>query len=198
MNKHKVITTAVMFALAIAAALGTAAPALASHLNLYKVTAGGTIEIGKQGIAFSNVPVGVTQVLAGVTGEDLPPRFNHDVEIDFRPPALEVRFLNANGGYVEDISALVYIFFNIGKAERALWLQGGADEISIWYVNETTGKWAKCPTFFVNENRDNGEYDRLACLAPGSGFYVLGGVGFDEELFTPYTFDGRKVRSLLH
>ncbi len=193
MNKHKTITTSLMLALVVLIALGNALPAAASHLELYKLHAGQTIEIGKQGIAVTNLPHGVTHVLAGVTGDRIPPRFNHDLNISYRDPVMEVHFLNGNGGDVESISALVYVFFNIGKAERALWQQAGMDGIAIWYVSESTGKWQTCPTFFVNENRDNGDYDRLACLAPGSGLYALGQVGFDELLFTPYTYDGSRV-----
>ena len=65
--------------------------------------------------------------------------------------------------------------------------------ISIWYVNEVEDRWVQCPTFFVNENRDNGMFDRLACLAPGSGYYVLGQVGFDTELFNPNNESGIDV-----
>jgi len=195
MKKNKVLTTVILLAFTMTIALGTAwQPAAASHLRLYNLVADGTIEIGKQGIAATNIPVGVRYVAAGVvTEEQLPPRFDHMGEIEFRPPALEVRFLNKNGGTVDEISALVYVFFNIGKAERALWKEAGANAISIWFVSEATGKWEICSTFFVNENRDNGEYDRLSCLAKGSGYYVLGHGSFDELLFNPYTYDNMRV-----
>lgn len=179
--------------IAAGAAAGVANAARAGSKGVHALTPGTTIELGKQGLYATNVPHGVSYVYMDVWADGLPPRFGHDTEIDFRPPAMEVRFLNANGGRVDDISALVYVFFNIGKAERQLWLQSGTGKISIWYANETTGRWQECPTFFVNENRDNGMFDRLACLAPGSGFYVLGHVGFDTLLFNDYNESNYKV-----
>ncbi len=59
------------------------------------------------------------------------------------------------------------------------------EKIAIWFVSEETGKFEMCHTYFVNESRDNGLYDRLACLAPGSGYYVLGAGDFDIEAFYP-------------
>jgi hypothetical protein len=45
--------------------------------------------------------------------------------------------------------------------------------------------WELCPTFFVDESRDNGTADRLACLAPASGYYALGHGDFGELLAKP-------------
>ena len=188
MNTQKFFSTSLLFALTLLIAFGGVwQSAAAGSKGVFPLIAEETIELGKQGIYASNIPVGVSHVYAATVAEDLPPRFNHDVDITYRAPAMEVQFLNANGGTVDHISALVYVFFNIGKAEKKLWLEGGADKISIWFANETTGKWQMCPTYFVNENRDNGGYDRLACLAPGSGYFVLGHVDFDELLYTPYS-----------
>lgn len=167
-------------------AAGTWGSARAGSKGVHSLGLGTTIELGKQGLFASNVPLGVEFVYMDVIAEGLPPRFGHDIDISFRPPAMEVRFLNAKGGRVDTISALVYVYFNIGKAERQLWFESSTTKISIWYANETTGRWQECPTFFINENRDNGMFDRLACLAPGSGFYVLGHVDFDTLLFNPY------------
>ena len=167
--------------------------ARAGSKEVHPLSPGTTIELGKQGLYATNVPAGASFVYMDIITKGLPPQFGHDTAISFRPPAMEVRFLNANGGRVEDISALVYVFFNIGKAERQLWSQSGTSRISIWYANETTGRWQECPTFYVNENRDNGMFDRLACLAPGSGFYVLGHLGFDPLLFNPYNESNHRV-----
>jgi hypothetical protein len=90
-----------------------------------------------------------------------------------RAPALEVRFLDEKGREVESISALVYVYFNIGRAERELWQKDGMDEIAIWYTSEQTGGWEVCPTFFIDERGGNGTSGRLACLTPGSGTYAL-------------------------
>jgi hypothetical protein len=174
-------------------AAGTCGSARAGSKGVHPLGPGTTISLGKQGLYASNVPADVAYVYMDVIADLLPPRFGHDTAIEFRPPALEVRFLNANGGRVDSVSALVYVFFNIGKAERQLWFQSGTSRISIWYANETTGRWQECPTFYVNENRDNGMFDRLACIAPGSGFYVLGHLGFDSLLFNPYNESNYRV-----
>ena len=84
-----------------------------------------------------------------------------------------MRFLDGKGGEVERISALVYVYFKIGRAERVLWQKGGMDEIAIWYAGEQAGSWERCPTFLVNEPGGDGTVGRLACLASGSGFYAL-------------------------
>ncbi len=194
MNKQKVFSTSIVLAFVVLIALGAVwQPAAAGHLSWFSLAEGKTVEIGKQGIAVTKLPHSVTGVLAGVIRDELPARFNHGVDIQYRAPAMEVRFVNANGGTVERISSSVYIFFNIGKAERSLWFESGSAAIAIWYYNELDGQWQKCPTYYVNENRDNGMYDRLSCIAPGSGYYVLGHVGFDELLFNPYTTDNERV-----
>jgi hypothetical protein len=161
--------------------------------GIFAVGAGKTIALGKQGIFFGNQPKHVSHVYLERLSEGVPPRFGHDADISYRAPAMVVRFLNSNGGTVHSISAQAYVFFNIGKAERQLWHQQGQNGISIWYANESSGTWQRCGTHFVNENLDNGTYDRLACLAMGSGYYVLGHVDFDELLFNPYTDDNQKV-----
>ncbi len=166
MNRKNFRSISILLALML---FGLTAAAPATHLKQYKVSAGSTIEIGRQGIAFTNVPLGVTHVLAGVVkGDDLPARYNHDVNIKLFPPALEVRFLGEEGGAVNRINAIVHIFFNLSKAERALWDQAG---IAIWYASEATGKWQPCTTSFVEGVSG---YGRLACLATGSGYYILG------------------------
>jgi hypothetical protein len=194
MNTKRIFSTGLLLALTLLIAFGGVwQSASAGSKGVFPLEAQETIQLGKQGVYASNIPVGVTHVYAATIHEPLPPRFNHDVDITYRSPPMEVRFLNGNGGSVQDISALVYVFFNIGKAERKLWMESGRDSVSIWYANEYTGKWERCPTFFVDENRDNGGYDRLTCIAPGSGYYVLGHVDFDELLFNPYTHNNELV-----
>lgn len=194
MNTKKVFSTGLVLVMAVLIALGaTWQPAAAGRLQRFRLVKGDTIEIGKQGLAISNIPYGVSQVLIGPAEKPLPPRFNHKLDISYRAPVMEVRFLNDKAGTVDKISAQVYVFFNIGKSEVRLWEQGGTSEIAIWYYNERSGGWEYCPTFFVNENLDNGGYDRLTCLARGSGYYALGQVDFDPESFNPYTFDNMKV-----
>ena len=188
MNTRKFFTSSFLFVLTVLIALGGIWQSAGARSGIYRLHEGDTYELGKQGLHATNIPVGVADVfLATVKGETLPPRFNHDVDIEYRAPAMEVRFLTENGGEVENISALVYVYFNIGKTERALWASGGMDNIAIWFANETTGKWEMCYTYFVKESRDNGQYDRLSCLAPGSGYFVLGSGDFDVEAYYPYT-----------
>jgi hypothetical protein len=160
-----------------------------NNQQIFPLDRGKTIEVGKQGLHATNIPLGVTHVYADFPVEPLPPRFNHAVDVSFLSPVLEVRFLDYNGGLVEDISALVYVFFNIGFAERQLWREGGTDEIAIWYVDERSGRWEMCPTRFVNRSISGGVYGRLSCVAPGSGFYVLGHVEFDDLSFDPSSTD---------
>lgn len=187
MNAKKLFTTTILFAMTVLLALGGLWQSAAAKSGTFRLHMGETIELGKQGLHATNIPVGVSHVfLDTIKGESLPPRFNHDVNIDYRAPVMEVRFLNEKGGEIRNVSAQVYVYFNIGKVERALWESGGMDEIAIWFVNETTGKWQKCFTYFVDESVDNGKYDRLACLAPVSGFYALGQVDFDVEAYYPY------------
>jgi len=187
MNTQKIFSTGLILGLTLLIALGGMwQSASAGSKGTFPLEVEETIELGKQGLYASDIPVSVTHVYAATVAEDLPPRFNHDVDITYRAPVLEVRFLNANGGTVKDISALVYVFFNIGKEESKLWFESGTKKIAIWYADEQTGRWEICPTYFVNENRDNGGFDRLTCLAPGSGYFVLGHVDFNEELYNPY------------
>jgi hypothetical protein len=190
MNTRKFFTSSFLFVMTVLIALGGIWQSAAARSGVYRLHEGDTYELGKQGLHATNIPVGVAEVyLATVKGDTLPPRFNHDVDIEYRAPAMEVRFLTENGGEVDNISALVYVYFNIGKVERALWFDGGMENIAIWFVSEETGKFEMCYTYFVNESRDNGKFDRLACLAPGSGYYVLGAGDFDVEAYYPHTLN---------
>ena len=76
---------------------------------------------------------------------------------------MEVRFQDAKGGEVGRIDALVYVYFNIARTERNLWLKSGMQEIAIWFASQETGSWEICPTYFVHQSRENGTVGRLAC-----------------------------------
>ena len=197
MNAHKFFTHSFLFVMTVLIALGGLWQPAAAKSGIYRLHEGETIELGKQGLHATNIPLGVADVYMATVGKPLPPRFNHDVDIEYRAPALEVRFLTENGGGVDNISALVYVYFNIGKAERALWVASGMEKIAIWFASEETGQWEICHTYFINESRDNGKFDRLACLAPGSGFFVLGSGDFDVELYTPYKLTTALVSHLI-
>ena len=185
MNTEKFMKASLLLAMTTLIALGGLWQPAAAKSGIYRLQVGKTIELGRQGLHATNIPVGVTSVYLDMVGGKLPARFSQKVDLKYRLPPMEVRFLNEKGGPVEKISALVYVFFNITRGERARWLKGGMDEIAIWYVSEETGSWDLCPTFFVDESRDNGTADRLACLAPASGYYALGHGDFGELLAKP-------------
>ena len=193
MNKKKVFTNGLVLVLAILIALGAAwQPAMAKdRLKWYRLEENSFIQVGKQALSVTNIPLGVSSVLIGPAEKPLPPRFYHKVDIEHRPPALEVHFLNRTGGNVDRIQALVYVNFSIGIAEQRLWWEGGTDNIAIWYLNERVGSWEYCPTRYVES--EGGGFPQLSCLAPGSGYYVLGQGEFDTEIFNPYTYTGEKV-----
>jgi hypothetical protein len=157
--------------------------------------AGQTIGLGGQGLHVTNIPVGVTHVYLDTVGTNLPSRFSHKPDIQSRAPALEVRFLDAKGGGVERINALVYVYFDIGRAERNLWLTGGMDQIAIWFANEQSGSWEQCPTYIVDQNNGIRIGGRLTCLAPGSGYYVLGQSDFDRYLPKSQAVDQKQADS---
>jgi len=163
--------------------------------GVFPLQAGETIELGRGGLHAANLPVGVSHVSLDMVGGRLPARFNHGVDLKYRLPAMEARCLNQKGGPVEEISALVYVFFNITGGDRVLWSKGGVEAIAIWYASEATGRWELCPTFFVAESRRNGTFDRLACLAPVSGYYVLGRSARAGQLADPPAKDESDVDS---
>ena len=169
MNGPKSIIIISIFTLALSAALAGTVPALAGSMTLYETSAGSTIEIGGRGLSFTNVPDGVTHVMAG-PAVGMPARYGRPPGADLEAPALEVRFLDAKGKPVGIISALVYVYFNLDPAGRRLWDRDSAGGVSLWYASEQTGGWQPCPAYFV----EAGAHGRLACLAPGSGYYALG------------------------
>jgi hypothetical protein len=148
--------------------------------NIYRLQEGQTIELGRLGMSVTNIPYGVSQVSLEKVGRTLPSQLKPRVGVNNRSPALVVRFLSKKGNEVDRISALVYVFFNIGKSERDLWLKNGMETIAIWYVNRVSGSWEICPTFFVNNRQGDASAGRLACRAPGSGAYVLGQGDFSD------------------
>jgi hypothetical protein len=163
-------------------ALGGLWQPAAAKSAIYRLHEGQTIGLGRQGLHITNIPRGVTHVSLDNIGTKLPSRFRHKIDMKYRAPAMEVLFLNEKGDEIDKISALVYVFFNIRKAERAMWLKSGMETIAIWYANQETGRWEMCPTFFINKRHGNQTFGRLACLAPGSGFFVLGQGDFSEYL----------------
>lgn len=172
MNRQKSVTRYLLAIAVLIALTGIWQPAVAKS-RVYRLQAGETIGLGMQGLHVTNIPRGVSQVYLNTVSAGALARFSHKFDLKFRAPAMEVRFMDERGREAESISAQVYVYFNIGRAERDLWLNGGLEEIAIWYADVRTGGWKTCRTFFINEPGRDGTVGRLACLAPGNGYYAL-------------------------
>lgn len=194
MNARKLFSLSSVFVITVLIALGGFWQPAAAKSRFVFLVEGQTIGMGGQGLHVTNIPLGVSQVYLDNVGTELPPQLKHEldrqkIDMRYRAPAMEVRFLDAKGGEVEQIEALVYVYFSIGRAERDLWHKSGMEEIAIWFANEETGDWEMCPTYFVRQNRWNGTVGRLACLAPGSGYYVIGQGDFSQYVNSQMTVD---------
>lgn len=174
MNTKRIFSVSLFLAMTVLIGLGGIWQPAAAKAQTVSMVAGETIGAGNQGLYISNIPVGVSDVFVDNVGRNLPSRFFYKMPMTFIRPALEVRFLTASGSGVNHIEALVYVYFNIKKTERKLWDKSGSDQLSIWFANEMTGKWEMCNTYLVHPSHGHDDYGRLACLAPGSGYYVLG------------------------
>ncbi len=181
-----------LWALAVLSLMAGAAllwqPVFAKSLSSYPAKVG-TLELGKQGLHLSNVPLGARTVYAGLNSGPLEPRLYHEVDLRHRRPAIEMTFLNAKGEEVYPGSSLVYVYFNLSRLERKLWDEGGKDSIAIWYFNEAASRWVQCATFLTNVNYTT-PFGRLACLNAGNGVYVLGDIDFRIESYNRYVKEG--------
>jgi hypothetical protein len=186
MNTRKIFSNTIFLAMTVLVTLSLSWHPAGAKSGVYHLDEGETIELGRQGLHATNIPLGVSSAFLDMVGNELPAWFNRNVEVSYRLPAMEVRFLNADGEIVEDVSALVYVFFNISKAEKNLWFQGGMEKIAIWYVDPLSRTWELCPTFFANNTADDGTSGRLTCLAKGSGYYIVGAGDFKDELSNLY------------
>ena len=193
MNTKKILTISLMLAMTVLVALGGTWQLAAAKSETIRLVPGQTIGLGVQGLHVTNIPRGVTHVSLENVGRDLPSRFAYKMDMQFRAPAMEVRFLDAKGGQVGRISAVVYVYFNIARAERDLWLKSGMQEIAIWFANDQTGSWELCPTYFVHHSGGNGVVGRLACLARGSGYYVLTQGDFSKYAPSPQAVGAAKA-----
>ena len=76
MHKHKLFSTGLILAMVVVIALGAVwQPAAAGRLHRFRLVAGDTIELGKQGLSITNIPHEVTYALAGPAQKPLPRRF---------------------------------------------------------------------------------------------------------------------------
>ena len=193
MNTKKILTVSFMLATTVLIALGGFWQPAAAKSTTVRLVESQTIGLGGRGLHVTNIPVGVSQVYLDTVGRNLPSRFSHKIDMKYRAPAMEVRFQDAKGGEVGRIDALVYVYFNIARTERNLWLKSGMQEIAIWFASQETGSWEICPTYFVHQSRGNGTVGRLACLAPGSGYYVLAQGDFSQYVPDPQTTSSKVV-----
>jgi len=180
MRREKLSTRYLLVIAVLIALIGIGQPAAAKS-KVYRLHAGETVPLGMQGLHVTNIPHGVSHVYLNTVGASTPIRFSHRSDLRFRAPVMDVRFLNEKGGEVETISALIYVYFNLGRAERDLWLKSGMDQIAIWYARGQTGSWEICPTFFIAGGSRQEASGRLACLAQGSGYYALEREVFEKQ-----------------
>lgn len=193
MKTKKLLTISIVLAMTVLIALGGFWQPAAAKSLIYPLVEDQTIGLGGRGLHVTNIPRGISHVYLDSVGRNVPPRFNPKIDMKYRAPAMEVRFLDAKGGEVLKVDALVYVYFNISRVERELWLKSGMDEIAIWFANEETGNWEICPTYSVHQSRMNKTVGRLACLAPGSGYYVLAQGDFSQYVSDPQTTGNEKA-----
>jgi hypothetical protein len=169
-------------------------PAAAAEGTIYPTYGPRTINLGKQGLFLSNPPLNTTFVEVKKLAPPLRPKFTDGVQITYRGPALEIKFLNKDLLVVSPGATLSSVYFNIAEPELRMWEEMGSEEIAIWYYNISADRWQMCPTRLVEEKKDNGKYDRLACIVMGNGIYVLGKMKIDKtfpELFRPHNLAER-------
>jgi hypothetical protein len=159
-----------------------------------------TIELGKQGLFISNLPVKIKFVEIEKIRPPLLPKYTIGVDIAYRGPALDINFMNENFATLQPTPTLSSVYFNISEPEVKFWEEGGINEIAIWYYSKKSEKWQYCPTRFVAEKLNNGKYDRLACFVMGNGIYLLGKMEIDpmfSEWFRPHTKSEAEVEYLM-
>ena len=170
--------------------------AVASEGTIYPTYGPRTINLGKQGLFLSNPPLNTEFVEVTKLQPPLRAKYTDGVQITYRGPAIEIRFLNQDLLTVTPGATLSSVYFNIGEPELKMWQEMGAEEIAIWYYNISSDRWQMCPTRLVDEKKNNGKYDRLACIVMGNGIYVLGKMKLDKifpELFKPYDLAERAL-----
>lgn len=114
MNTRKNLSISFISAVTVLIALSGFWQLAAAKSGIVRLVAGEIIGMGRQGLHVSNIPHGVTHVYIDNVGTNLPSRFIHKLDMKYRAPAMEVRFLNAKGSEVEKVSALIYVYFKVG------------------------------------------------------------------------------------
>jgi hypothetical protein len=88
-------------------------------------------------------------------------------ELFARQRYLEFHIYDSAGKEVLLPRGLVYVYFNLGYKENALWEDG---DLSIYYYDQYHAKWVEC---LANHLVSKGKYGRLACVATQTGLYAL-------------------------
>ncbi len=138
----------------------------------YKFTAG-TIQLGKQGFFVVTPGNRAVNLEISKPKPPIPPS-----GVLLRAPMLKISFRDSRNREVP-AEGLVFVFFNLGPRERALWDENGSKAVSIW-VSDSSGAWKECPPMLIQA----GENGRLACLVSKNGTYGLGQKGYDRESYT--------------
>jgi hypothetical protein len=173
MNTPKKLLISLYLAMIALLVMGGLWQPAAARSGTYPLEKGQTIGLGRQGLYISNIPLGVTQVQAENIGTELPPQLSYTLRMPYRAPAMAVRFADARGNLVSRIDALVYVYFDLARAEASHWSEGGMENIAIWYASLETGEWEACHSYYVKKGDGVRTHGRLVCLAPGSGYYLL-------------------------
>ncbi len=138
-----------------------------------------TIKLGKQGLFLSNLPTVVRFAEIDKLTPPLRPIYTLGIDIAYRGPVLDIRFIDANLKPVSPIPTLTSVYFNLSEPEVEMWNEGGVGKIAIWYFNKDNEEWQLCSPRLIPEKQDNGKYDRLACFMMGNGLYLLGKMELD-------------------
>jgi hypothetical protein len=149
-------------------------PAYAGEDSIYPIDGPGTINLGKQGLVIGNPSLYMKFVEIIKHKPTIPDIYPSPVDVETFGPALEITYLNEKKEEVQPGAGNSSVYFMIGEKEEELWIEGGSEELSIWYYNIKQRIWQKCPTIYLSEKENNGKSDRLACFIIGNGIYILG------------------------
>ncbi len=178
MNPKKIFVISFVSLVALLMALVVWLPASAAQGKIFPAKVG-IIESGKQGLVLSNVPNKLKYVAFETLKPPLPARYSQGVDIAYRGPAVDITFLDGKKEAINYSGATAQVYFNIGVPEKNMWDAAGTDALAIWHYNDDAKLWEMCPTVLVEEKKDNGKYDRLACFVFQNGIYMLGKMEFD-------------------
>ena len=181
MTKFRILSgIIIIFSVLVITFVHTWQPVYAVEDSIYPLEGQETINFGNQGLFINTRPANAAYVELKKHKSPLPDELLYGARFIYEEPAIEVTFLDSNKVEVEPWSTPNSVYFNIRKKTTKKWFEHGSDVISIWYYNRSTRIWNICPTRFIAEKENNGEFDRLACFVMGNGIYVVGEMEIDE------------------